>query len=410
MHLVAQHNGVGQAQHRRPVENDVLRAAHFQQIHQLAQARAGQQVHRAGRNRPGGNDHQVVDGAHARNLARLAVARQVVRQTRRVGQVHVLVHRGVAHVGVHQHHLGAHLRKVDGQRQRRGRLALVLGGTGQHQAARRAVGRGELQRRAHRAVGLGHLPARVFVHQQCQAGNLGVVLHLGNHAQQRHLQQLFYLVGKLDRIVHRLHQEHNAQPQHNAGQQPNGGVQRQLGLVGEQRHLGLVHHLDVVGFHPAGHAHFFYLLQQAVVQLAVGVHFALEQVEIHAAVLGLHDLTAGLLQPGANQVLLPLGHLCLVAHRSQNALHFGFDSAVELVDLRAQLLHLGEVVFVDLGRFLVVLIQLADLGFVVLNRLALKHLARRIGGRANRLVVRIGLDHFLLGLGQSRGIFGKRLV
>lgn len=47
------------------------------------------------------------------------------------------------------------------------------------------------------------------------------------------------------------------------------------------------------------------------------------------------------------------------------------------------MLHLGKVVFVDLGALLVFGIQLAALGLVVLNRLAIQHLA---GRRALRIV------------------------
>ena len=402
LHLVGQHNRVRQAQHRRAVHNDVLRSLGLQQVHQFHQARTGQQVHRAGRNGPGRDHAQVGNARVLGQRAFLVVARQVVGQPVRIVQFQKLVRRRVAHVAIYQHHLVAHLRKVDGQRQRCGGLALVLRGAGQHQAARRALRGRKLQRRAHRAVGLGNLPARVLVGQQRQAGQVGLFLHLRNHAQQRHHQQLFHLIGKLDGIVQRLQQKHQPQAQHQACQQANGCVQRNARLVRKQRHLGLVHHLDVVGFHAAGHAHFLHLLQQAVVQLAVGVHLALEQVEVHAAVLALHDFLARLLQPAANLPLLAFGGGQLVAHRRQNVLHLGIDLPVQVVHLRAQLLHLRKICLVHLGVLLVLLVQLADLRLVVLDALALQHLARRTGRHANRFVLRLGLDQLLLGLGHGR--------
>ena len=255
------------------------------------------------------------------------------------------------------------------------------------------------------------MPARVVLRLQGHAcGLVALLLDFGNHTQQRNHENLFHLVGKLDRVVHRLHQKHQPQPQHQTGQQTNGSIQGNLGLVGEQRHLGLVHHLDIVAFHTAGHAHLFNLLQQAVVKLAVGVHLAFEQVVIHALVLPLHDLAAGCLQSRTQQGLLPLGHLKHIADRCQNAAHLGLDLDVQVVDLGAQLLHLGEIVLVDLRALLVFGIQLAALRLVVLNRLALQHLAGRVGRLTHGLVFRLGLEPVLLHLGQRRRKISKRLV
>ena len=340
-----------------------------------------------------------------------AVARQKVRQTVGVAQVQVFVDGGVAHVSVDQHRFEAQLRKIDGQCHCRGGFALVLGRAGHHQAPWRPFRGGELQRRAHRSVGLGKMAARVVLRLQGHArGLVALLLDFGNHTQQRNHENLFHLVGKLDRVVHRLHQKHQPQAQHQPCQQANGRVQCNLGLVGEQRHLGLVHHLDIVAFHPASHAHLLDLLQQAVVKLAVGVHLALEQVVINALVLPLHNLAACFIQARAQQGLLPFGHLKIVAHRCQYAAHLGLDLAVQIIDLGAQLLHLGKVVFVDLGALLVFGIQLAALGLVVLNRLAIQHLAGRVGRLAHRLVFRLGLEPLLLHLGQRRREIGKRLV
>ena len=93
-------------------------------------------------------------------------------------------------------------------------------------------------------------------------------------------------------------------------------VAHQVRLEREFGHLGLVDHGNVVDAHPAGHADFLVALQQAVVELAVGIHLALQQVVLEAAVLAAEDGLLALLQLGRELLLL-----------GQRGLVIGFERA-----------------------------------------------------------------------------------
>ena len=152
------------------------------------------------------------------------------------------------------------------------------------------------------------------------------------------------------------------------------------------------------------------LLQQAVVQLAVGVHLALEQVELHTPFLARHNFVPCRCKPCTYQCILPLGHGQVVAHRNDGGIHFLLDLRVVLGHLFPQLLHFREVVFVHLGVFKVFGLQLGALLFVALYGFILKHLPCSVGCCANGLVFRLCFVKLLLGLGQRPGELGKRLV
>ena len=80
-------------------------------------------------------------------------------------------------------------------------------------------------------------------------------------------------------------------------------VEHQVRLDREFGHLGLVDHGNVVDADPAGDADFLVALQQAVVELAVGIHLARQQVVLEAAVLAAEDGLLAFLQLGRELVV-----------------------------------------------------------------------------------------------------------
>ena len=223
--------------------------------------------------------------------------------------------RGVAHVGVYQQHALAQLRQVDGKGQRRGGFALGLIAAGHHQPARRTFGRRKLQGRPHGAVGLGKSAARVLDREQRQGTPLDQFLfHERDNAQQWQAELGFDFVGALDGVIELFTYENETHAQQQSCEQADPGVLQEVGRDGEQWHVGFVDDGDVVGRDAAGDAHLFEPLQQAVINLAVGVEFALEQVQVDTLVLRNQHLAAGLLQAHTYLVFLPLGCIVLTLH------------------------------------------------------------------------------------------------
>ena len=135
-------------------------------------------------------------------------------------------------------------------------------------------------------------------------------------------------------------------------------------------HLGLVHHGNVVDAHPAGHADFLVALQQAVVELAVGIHLALQQVVLKAAVLPAEHRLLALLQLGGELAFLAQRGLVIGFERAERRLGFLVDLGLQLLDLAFDLLHLGVARLVGLQALLVVALQLGLAGLVFLDQLA----------------------------------------
>ena len=205
------------------------------------------------------------------------------------------------------------------------------------------------------------------------------------------------------RIVQRLAQEGQAQAQQQAQRQADQAVAHGPRAVGVQRRAGLVHHRNVVGRQAAGHAHLLEPLQQRVVHLPVGFQLALEQVQVHAAVLHRLHLLARLVQPLAQLVFLAFGRLVLRARGSDHGRHFALDACLHVLDLCAQLHHLRKVRLVDgqVGR--VFGLQPRLLLLVGLHRLAVDHLRCALGAALHLVVQRLGLDALLLHARQRRG-------
>ncbi len=224
------------------------------------------------------------------------------------------------------------------------------------------------------------------------------LFHLGNDAQQGHAKLRLQLVGMLDRIVHVLAQEHQAQGQHQAHGQTDHRIRVHVGLERKKRRLGLVHQRDVVGGHAAGHAHLLQALQQVVVDLAVGVELALEQAQVHALVLRLDHLLAGLLQARAHQVFLAPGRVVLRLHRRQHGGNLGLDAQFQLGDLRLGLQHLGEIGFVGAQVHQVLGLQLRLLLLDGLHGLVVQHLGGVLRAALHLAVLRLCLHALLLSL------------
>ena len=183
-----------------------------------------------------------------------------------------------------------------------------------------------------------------------------------------------------------------------------------LRLEREFGHLGLVDHGNVVHAHPAGHADFLVALQQAVVELAVGIHLARQQVVLKTAVLAAENRLLAFLQLGRELVFLGQRRLVIGFEGAECPLGFLVDLGLQVLDLGFHLLHLGVARLVGLQALLVVALQLGLARLVFLDQLAVDECMQG-GGVAGLglLIKRLGANPFALHLGQRRGEFAQHL-
>ena len=146
-------------------------------------------------------------------------------------------------------------------------------------------------------------------------------LHFRQGAQQRHAQLLLHVVRVLDGVVQHVQQDGDAAAQHDAQDKGQGNAQALVGLERGAGHHGPVHDAGVGLLEAAGFAHALHAGEEDVVQLAVGVHLALQLLQLELlAVEVLHLGFAGL--PGGLQLLLVApGDLVLAADAAHHLAH-----------------------------------------------------------------------------------------
>ena len=148
---------------------------------------------------------------------------------------------------------------------------------------------------------------------------------------------------------------------------------------------------------PPGHAHFLQPLQQAVVERAVGVDLALQDVVLDAAILQVEDVLLRPLQPGQDRGFLLDGGAVDTLDRAAHDLGLLLDLAVQFLDAGSKLLHLRKGGLVDPQLILVLRLQLGALLLQRLDGLVVDHLRRGLGVGVELLVLRLGLGAILLG-------------
>ncbi len=108
--------------------------------------------------------------------------------------------------------------------------------------------------------------------------------HLGHDPDHRQPQVPLDVLRRLDRLVEALEQEGEREAEHQAQQQADQRAAADIGLeavTGKRR----VDHGNVIGGAAASDADLLIALQQGVIELAVGVGLALQDIELHAAAL-----------------------------------------------------------------------------------------------------------------------------
>ena len=354
-HQVGQDRRVGDAQHGRAVDDHLVVLLRGHREHGQ-HAAAGKQLGRVGRQRACQDHVQAFVVGLVDHLLDAGGAGQQAGQPGFGAHAHHPVQRGVAQVGLHQQHRLAQLGEVAGQGERGGGLAFRRAGTGDQQGARHAAVGGELQRGAHRAVALGERGARVG-----QGGLHGLLAQVRDDAQHGQAQVLLDVLGRFDGVVEELQHEGHQHAEHQAEHEADGQVERQVGLEAAAGHHAAVDDGDVVAAHAAGHADFLVALQQAVVELAVGVHLAAQDVVVDGAVVHVQRAGAQRGQLLDQHVLARLGGIVLGADGGAHGGALLFDLALDLVDLALQRDHGRVLGLVGLQLLLVLGVELGAL-------------------------------------------------
>ena len=176
--------------------------------------------------------------------------------------------RWIAEVAVDQKHLAPDIGEVPRDRHRGERLPLRRAGAGNDQRARHPVICRELQRGAKRSVGFSETRARIseLLIDACD---------LRDHPKQRQAETCSTCSG--ERTLSSSFSSRSANPREapRPRRKANLSERIKLGDDGAPRHLRCVDNEDVVRADAACHVNLFVALQQAAVELAVGVHLAL---------------------------------------------------------------------------------------------------------------------------------------
>ena len=216
------------------------------------------------------------------------------------------------------------------------------------------------------------------------------------------------LHGVVEIFEQQCQQDAEQQPEHQAAHQ----IPAHVRLVRAARNLGAINHRNVVAGDAAGDADFLVALQQAVVELAVGGHFALQDVVVDRAVLQVERFR---LEQGhllAQQGFLGQRRVVLGLDRRLDVVQLGRDLPVDLGHLRLQLFHLRIFRLVQAQFFLIRTLQHAALRLQGADRRVLQHFRGQCGAdRHLRLApARFGTDAGALRTG-DRGIeFGEVLA
>ena len=172
------------------------------------------------------------------------------------------------------------------------------------------------------------------------------------------MQLVAHVARFRDGIEQQVHGEGEGNAEGQPAEQTDQGIEQRARTERAARGFGLIHKRDFALPDPACNAHFLVALQQGVIERAVGVRFALEDVVLdrtppieHDLALGFGHLLAQLfLDPDRGlEFAVKLGALV-----GGGATALGPDGSVQPVDPGLQLGHGRIVGFVDL-QFLVVL-------------------------------------------------------
>ena len=253
------------------------------------------------------------------------------------------MHRGIAQVAIGQQDPLAHAGEVERHRIGRCGLAFARARTGDQHGRGRTVRGRELQRRPERVIGLGE--GRADVGQGFAGGR--PAREQGNDTQNRHAQLALDVLRSGQGFVEGLKDQGDAQTKGEAKEDGEQHVHKQAGLGRTVRRFGDIDDRDVVRGHAARDADFLVTLQEAVIELTVGVHLALQDVVLDRALTQVQDVALEPVHAALKRRLLVGGNLKLVADRVANAVRDAGDLRVEFVNARFQLQHFGEVRLVD---------------------------------------------------------------
>ena len=204
----------------------------------------------------------------------------------------------IAQIGVDQQHLLAELHKAGRQRDTGDTLAFRGDGRGEHQHLRSALGREEGEVGPDRLVGLADF--------RCPRQHLGAHVPgggIGDEAKHGQAELARHILRILDRLAEHDPQIDKAHRQHEPGAKRDQHILPQLRGIGRCRDIGAVDQPDVV---LAGTRCLKLLkaLQERVIELPVGVDFALEDAVLDGQILlpekpplGVCELTAQLAFP-----------------------------------------------------------------------------------------------------------------
>src|SRR5262249_54300105 len=130
-----------------------------------------------------------------------------------------------------------------------------------------------------------------------------------NDAQGRQAGDTLHLLSRPQRVVELLEQIRRAQSHGEPETQREQDRPREVGRGRLLWHLGLVDDEDVVGADAAGDIDLLLPLQQALVERAVGVDLALQDVVLDAALLQVESLAAERLDATLHLLFLALRRL-----------------------------------------------------------------------------------------------------
>ena len=163
--------------------------------------------------------------------------------------------------------------------------------------------------------------------------------HLGNDAERRQAGEALDLDRGYHPVVQALQEVGRHDSDTQTRQQGENETARQPRRGWRDRQLGLVDHEDIVGPHAAGNVDLLGALQQVVVDRAVGVDLALQNIVLDAAPLQVQRLLAQALDAPLHLRLLAQRRFVGGLERGLDGLDLARQLAVDLLDLVVDLDH-----------------------------------------------------------------------
>ncbi len=389
---------VGQAHHRRGVqEHDVELLGGV--VGQRLQARTGQEFGGARRHGAAWHHEQVRPSGRLHRLGKPQRPGQEVGDAPAVVRADRLVQGRIAQVHVHQERPHAQAREALGQGDRAGGLAFLRSGAGDGHDPGGALLGGELQRAPDRIIGLRE--GRADIRQRLD--RLHALVQQGDAAQHRQAKLALHVCRLADGLVHGLKKEGEGDAQRQARHPGHRQVVHRARLGRPARRLGPVDDGDVVGGDAARDADLLVPLQEPVIERAVGVHLALEDVVLDFAVAGVQHRSLQVGHVGLQGVLLLLRGQILGLQRGADGVGGGLQLPVDLVELALQLTHVRIVGLVGLQLVFVLPLQLGPLLPQRLDGGVRQDVGGgEVGGVLGGAPALLGLDPGGLGGGQGR--------